>query len=67
MHSYKPPQYYRETQRLGIIWLSWTLPFPYSDDHRVGTEVIERSEAGQNLATGKRMVVLMKATGSPRR
>ena len=50
------PQCIGETQRLGITWFPGTLPFLYSDYHCIGTEVVKRSEAGQNLAAGKRRV-----------
>ena len=50
---YQPPQCVRETQRLGIIRLFWMPPFLYSDHHCAVTEAMKRSEASQNLVTGK--------------
>ena len=45
-HQCQSPQRIRETQRLGIIWLPWTLPIPHGDQHCDETEVVKRSDAG---------------------
>ena len=65
--SYQLPQCVRESQRLGVIRFRWALPFMHSDYYRGETEVMERSETGQNLVAGKLRVIVVSAIGSPRR